>query len=105
MNRSSSRVSPITISTYYFIHAPNAKEQPNLLQSHSSPQFRSIQKKSAEIKRIEPQPQTTIDENQEQNNIYDSVVSLDLPTANGICDPMYTKCKQMFPLKYRASSI
>ena len=33
----SHHMSPITISTYYFIHAPNAEDQPNLLSSHSAP--------------------------------------------------------------------
>ena len=36
-NHTSNALSPITISTYYFVHAPNAEKQPNLLQSHSAP--------------------------------------------------------------------
>merc|ERR1719461_1573201 len=36
-NRTFHDESPIAISTYYFIHAPNAEDNPNLLQSHSAP--------------------------------------------------------------------
>ncbi len=76
--------SPISISTYYFVHAPIAKKQPNLINSHSAPPnlsattFRSSKLKNTNTKQ-------SVDNNNENNyNIPsdDCFVILDLPDSS-----------------------
>eukprot|EP01083_Nonionella_stella_P255958 877853_1 len=110
------RFSPIAISTHYFIHSPSAKNQPNLLKSHSSPQYVSqrtetttepittktpIKTPSRQSRRISNLllDQTTIDENKEDDNIFQMIdhISSNRTSMHSYSAPQGLPPLQMMP--------
>eukprot|EP01083_Nonionella_stella_P285875 973043_1 len=85
-NHSSNPFAPISISTYYFIHAPNAQNQPNLLHSHSAPPkltHKALGNLLREHKNNQQKDNT--------NNNNDNIVELSLPEPDAAPPPITSR--------------